>query len=220
MTTDAVVRPLRADAARNRARILQAASEVFAARGLQVTLDDIARHAGLGTGTVYRRFGDRETLVEALFEDRMDDTVALSRRCLTDADPWHGLVTMLESTCEVLARDKGMREVMLSTAYGHNLVAMGRARMRPLVAQLIARAQAAGVVRPDLGAEDVPLLFLMMSTIDDFAADSPKPLWRRYFALLLDGWRVQPVGQPPLPVGLDEDELAHAMGTWRPRTGR
>ena len=69
-------RPLRRDAARNRERILAAAGEVFATRGLEVTLDDIAHHAGVGVGTVYRRFHDKEQLIDALFDDRMEAIVA------------------------------------------------------------------------------------------------------------------------------------------------
>jgi AcrR family transcriptional regulator len=214
MTTEPTTRPLRADAARNRALILQAAREVFAERGLHVTLDDIARHAGLGTGTVYRRFRDREALVEALFEERLGETVALAERCLADPDPWQGFVTLLESTAEAMAADRGLREVMLSSAYGHNL-AMARAAIVPLAAELIERAQAAGALRPEVVSEDIPVLFLMMSTVDDFATDTSTDLWRRYLGILLDGLRRQPAEASTLPAGLDEDETAHAMATWR-----
>ncbi|MDX6253746.1 MAG: hypothetical protein QOJ11_80 [Frankiales bacterium] len=220
MTTEPTTRPLRADAARNRALILQAAREVFAERGLHVTLDDVARHAGLGTGTVYRRFRDREALVEALFEERLSETVTLAERCLADPDPWRGFVTLLESTCEALATDRGLREVMLSSAYGQNLVAMARARFVPLAAKLIERAQAAGALRPEIGSEDIPVLFLMMSTVDDFASDTSTNLWRRYFGILLDGLRCQPTAASTLPAGLDEGETAHAMATWRPAARR
>ncbi|BEP14084.1 TetR/AcrR family transcriptional regulator [Acidothermaceae bacterium B102] len=220
MSNETPARPLRADAARNRALILKAAGEVFAERGLQATLDDIARHAGLGTGTVYRRFRDREAIVEALFVERIDDAVAMAERCLADPDPWHGLVTMLETTCALLAVDRGMREVMLSSAYGQNHVATARARMVPLATALIERAQAAGVLRPGIRSEDIPLIFLMMSTIDDFAGDSAIPLWRRFFVLIIDGLRTQPGPDVPLPVGFDQEQVTHAMAGWRPAARR
>src|SRR5829696_8551949 len=108
-------RPLRADAERNRARILAAATEVFAERGLDVTLDDIAAHAGLGVGTVYRRFADREALVEALFDERMQATIARLNAALQAPaeDAWEALVGVIRETCEAFARDRGLRQVML-----------------------------------------------------------------------------------------------------------
>jgi len=84
---DAVERPLRADAERNRQRILTAAAEVFAERGLDVSLDDIAKHAGLGVGTVYRRFPTEGKLVEALFEDHVDTLAERPSRCRARDNP-------------------------------------------------------------------------------------------------------------------------------------
>lgn len=217
MPTDTTTtRPLRADALRNRAKILAAAREVFAERGLQATLDDIAHHAGLGTGTVYRRFRDREALVEALFEERLSETAALAERCLADPDPWQGFVTMLADTCTSMARDRGLRQVMTCNAYGQTLVANARARVAPLMAQLIRRAQASGQLRPEVGPEDVPVVFLMIGAVADFAGSGQTDLWRRYFALLLDGLRVQPAAGTALPPALDEDATAEAMSRWRP----
>jgi AcrR family transcriptional regulator len=86
-----LVRPLRRDAALNRQRILQAASEVFTERGLEVSLDEVARRAGVGVGTVYRRFRTKEDLVEALFVDRIDEVAALAEKATQAADPWSGL---------------------------------------------------------------------------------------------------------------------------------
>src|SRR5215207_11651643 len=87
-TRMSTIRPLRADAERNRARILAAAAEVFAERGLDVSLDDIAAHAGVGVGTVYRRFPDKEALIDALCEDKIDRAVALADDALEIQDPW------------------------------------------------------------------------------------------------------------------------------------
>src|SRR5579863_4602175 len=85
-------RPLRRDAVRNRQRILKAASEVFTELGLEVSLDEVARHAGVGVGTVYRRFGTKEDLVAALFEDRVDSIANLAERAIQEPDPWTALV--------------------------------------------------------------------------------------------------------------------------------
>src|SRR5215475_1323676 len=90
-------RPLRRDAERNRQLILRAASEVFTSRGLQASLDDVAQHAGVGVGTVYRRFPDKESLVEALFEERIQAIAALAEKALAEPDSWAAVVGFLES---------------------------------------------------------------------------------------------------------------------------
>src|SRR3954463_12994607 len=104
-------RPLRRDAERNRQRILEVARDAFAEEGLSVTLDEIARRAGVGVGTVYRRFPDKEQLIDALFEDQIAQFVALPDGCLCDVDPWDGLVRFLEQACHVHSRDRGLKEV-------------------------------------------------------------------------------------------------------------
>src|SRR5574342_294589 len=86
--TDDAQRPLRADAERNRRRVLSAASDLFAERGLDVSLDEIAAAAGVGVGTVYRRFADKDALIDALFEDKIGDVERLARECLEIEDPW------------------------------------------------------------------------------------------------------------------------------------
>src|SRR5229473_6040348 len=100
---DQRARPLRRDAERNRQRILRAAGEVFTERGLQATLDDVAERAGVGVGTVYRRFPDKEALVEALFTERLDTLVHFGEQALAEPDPWAGLATFLEQAASVIA---------------------------------------------------------------------------------------------------------------------
>src|ERR1700722_5589931 len=97
------VRPLRRDAARNRQRVLKAASEVFTERGLDVSLDEVARHAGVGVGTVYRRFRTKEDLVEALFVERIEAVAALAEDAAEAPDPWSGLASFLGEAAAVLA---------------------------------------------------------------------------------------------------------------------
>ena len=211
-------RPLRADALRNRAKILQAAAEVFADRGLDVTLDDIAHHAGVGVGTVYRRFADRETLIETLFEARMKAELQRMRDALADPDPWHGLVTFVEGVCALIATDRGMRQVMLSSAYGQGEVAHCRDEFGVLGEQLVARVKATGVVRPDFEVTDVFVLFLLIGSVTDFAGEVAPQLWRRYFEIMIDGIRARP-GQdraPELTPPLDQGKLNSAMRCWRP----
>ncbi len=230
--TGATARPLRADAARNRARILAAATEVFAERGLDVTLDDIAAHAGLGVGTVYRRFADREALVDALFNERMQAKIDRMEAALAAPaeDAAEALIAILRYTCEEFAGDRGIRQVMLSTIYGHGQVARCRDEMRVIVEQLVERAKATGQLRPDFDTSDVPMLFLMVSAIADFSDSIAPDLWERYFDALIDGLfrRVDcgsgaPAGEgqgrarrPPLRT----DEVTAAMSCWRPASVR
>src|SRR5690349_10234156 len=96
-----VEKPLRSDAARNRERILVAAEEVFATRGLEATLDDIAAHAGLGVGTVYRRFANRDELVDALFAEKLNVVAARARAVLDEPDSWVAVRRLLETMGEM-----------------------------------------------------------------------------------------------------------------------
>jgi AcrR family transcriptional regulator len=203
-------RPLRADALRNRAKILDTARVVFAERGLEVTLDDIAHHAGLGVGTVYRRFADREALVEALFDDRMREQIHRLRDALADPDPWHGLVTFMAGTCALIAADRGMRQVMLSSTYGHGEIAQCRDQFGTLGKQLVDRAKATGELRPSFEVTDVLVFFLLIGTVADFAGDTAPTLWRRYFEIMVDGMRARPGQDPDLPPPLTEEQAVAA----------
>src|SRR5690348_18409526 len=107
-------RPLRKDAELNRRKILDAAGELFAQRGLGVTLNDIAHHAGVGVGTVYRRFPDKADLIEGLFEQRVQRIVELADAALEDPDPWSGLTRFIERTCELQAEDRAFKELVLA----------------------------------------------------------------------------------------------------------
>ena len=143
-----VQRPLRADAARNRARLLAAAKEVFAARGLDATMDEVARRAGVGVGTAYRRFRNRDDLIAALFEERLDEFMDLLDESLADDDPWRGLSGFLERSMEMQAADRGFKELLLQSVEGRERMLRFRAHIRPLVAELVRRAREAG--HPDI----------------------------------------------------------------------
>jgi AcrR family transcriptional regulator len=213
----APARPLRRDAELNRRRILAAAREVFGQRGLEATLDDIAHHAGLGVGTVYRRFPSKEHLVEAMFAERMDEIGDLAVEALKAEDAWDGFVEFTWKAAEMHSADRGLREIMLSNVFGHEHVAEAKARMVPLITRLIVRAQEAGSLRPDVAPTDMPLLHMMIGSVVDYTCAVEPGLWRRCLGLLLDGLRAQPgkaseLLHPPL----DEREIDEAMSCWRP----
>jgi AcrR family transcriptional regulator len=193
------VRPLRRDAELNRQRILAAAAEVFAQRGLQVSLDEVARHAGVGVGTVYRRFADKEDLIQALFTKRIDDLAVLAEAALAEPDPWQALVCYLERMAEAMAGDAGLRQLMLFSPYAGEGIAYARQKFAPLGRALIERAQATGQARADLETTDFPFMILMLSTAADYAQDVSPGIWRRYLTLLIDGLCARRDSATPLP---------------------
>jgi AcrR family transcriptional regulator len=214
--TTGAERPLRRDAELNRQRVLTAAADAFAEGGLAVTMDEIARRAGVGVGTVYRRFPDKELLVEALFEQRIDELVALAEAAREEPDPFAGLVRFFESFLTVQAVDRGLKEVVLGSARGAGRAARARDRIGPIVDDLLARALAAGAVRPDVAASDLALIQFMLGAVIDFTHDVAPETWRRMLAIVLDGLRPEREATSALPApALDERELERAMDAWR-----
>lgn len=205
-------RPLRRDAELNRQRILRAAADVFTARGLQASLDDVARQAGVGVGTVYRRFPDKESLAEALFEERIGALVGLAEQGLADPDPWHGLVEFLYAAGGVLATDRGLREILLYATYGKDRVERAKSHMQPAVTALVGRAKRAGQVRADIEPTDIPFIEFMLSAAAEYAADVRPGIWLRYLTLIIDGLRPARDDVTPLPVpALAPAEMLQAM---------
>src|SRR3954452_15529226 len=109
---EAAERALRRDAARNRERLLDAARELFAEHGLTVTLNDIAHHAGVGVGTAYRRFSNKEEVIDALFEESIKDMVAVAEEALEESDAWLGLVHYLERSLSMRFGDRGLNQIL------------------------------------------------------------------------------------------------------------
>jgi AcrR family transcriptional regulator len=201
-------KPLRKDAERNRRRILDAAADLFMQRGLGVTLNDIAHHADVGVGTVYRRFPNKDLLIDALFEEKIEEMVALAEQAVADPDPWNGLVGFLEGSLELQARDKGLKQLLLATPQGCARVGGTRERMVPLVTDLVERARDAGVLRADIEPGDLPVLQWMLGAVVDNASAVSPELWRRYLPILLRGMRREPQAAERLvPDALTPEEL-------------
>jgi AcrR family transcriptional regulator len=207
-------RPLRADAERNRRRILVAAAEVFAKRGLDAGLDEIARHAGVGTGTVYRRFPDKAMLIEALFESRIDTLIDVAEKALAMPDPWAGLVHFLETSIEMQQADRGLKEVLFGdgcspgTHPGGSRFTAKMNSLIPTFSAIVDRAKAAGQLRPDVSTTDLAVIQFMLNSVGTFAAAVEPQLWRRQLAILLDGLRTEREGITPLPLApLSLDQL-------------
>ncbi|GAA2559245.1 TetR/AcrR family transcriptional regulator [Mycolicibacterium diernhoferi] len=216
MTSVDEPRTLRKDAQRNRQRILDAARDLFAQRGLEATLNDVAHHAGVGVGTVYRRFATKEELLDAIFESAIDQIVALAESALAQPNSWDGFVWFVEQMCGLTATDRGLREMVFSTAYGGYSVACARQRLVPPVSRLFERARTDGYLRADAAHTDMPILSLLAGTVSEWAGHVEPELWHRYVALLLEGLRRRD-GQIRLPVDpLDDDQMDTAMYGWQP----
>jgi AcrR family transcriptional regulator len=207
---------LRADAARNRARILAAAAEAFAEGGLAVTMDEIARRAGVGVGTVYRRFPDKDLLIDALFEQRIAELVALAEEAREATDAWEGLVHFFEAGLALQAADRGLKEVLLGSGHGQDRVTRARARISPVIEELVRRAKAEGRLRPDVEAPDLGIIQFMLGALADSTRDIDPEQWRRFLAIVLDGLRTRRDAPTPLGPGpLDEHRFDEAMAAWR-----
>jgi AcrR family transcriptional regulator len=216
-----VERPLRKDAERNRQRVLDAAREVFAERGLGVSLDDIAKHAGVGVGTVYRRFPDKEQLIDALFEDRVGEILNAASESLEMKDPWQAVARFLERALELQVEDRALKELLLSTSEAHARIDRARERIEPVVVSLLERAQRAGVLRADLAVSDLMLLQHAIGEVADYSRDAAPEAWRRTLVIALDGMRPDRRRTTPMPVpALDDEQISCSMRDWGSRRRR
>lgn len=180
----------RKDAARNRARLLEAAAELFAAEALEVTLKDVARAAGVGVGTVYRHFPTKDELVEALFAQHLDREVDRARTMAQEIDGWDGLVRYLEETMVAHASNRGLRALMCPTGSPHETVRECKATINPYIEHMVDTAHRQGTLRPDCTARDIAYLQVALIGIMDVSPDSPE-LYRRHLQLFLDGVRAR-----------------------------
>jgi len=186
-----VTRRLRADAVRNRAKVLEAARAAFAEHGAEAQMEDVARRAGVGVGTVYRHFPTKQALAEALVEERFEGTIAFVRELVEQqGDPWDALVRCFEYCAATQERDRAWAAVLSLMAGGMGAMGPREHQMQELLAledTLIARAREAGVARADLTAADMPALFCALASVVQAGGRN----WRRYLDLLLDGLRPQ-----------------------------
>ena len=194
-TTPVPDRPLRADARRNRARVVEAARDVFAEAGLDAPMEEIAKRAGVGIGTLYRHFPTKDALVLGTLAAKYEDIAAQARRLLAEEpDPWTALRTLLVIGGERNVTDRSLAEVWKALPAEVFTAASQEAGLHAAVGELIDRARAAGAVRDDLTVEDVPLVMCGLASLFESGYGHA---WRRYLALVLDGMRAR--GREPLP---------------------
>ena len=197
----------RADAARNHQRLIDAAAEVFAARGLDATLDDIARHAGVNVATAYRHFANKHELAQEFLQQCVDRAVAIAEEAAAEPDPWLGLTHFLERSLDMIASNRALVDVLKRT-YGSEHFCQLLQRMIVALDQLLARGRAAGVVRADVTSTDLAAILEMLSAVTGRGVPG---LPHRYIGLVLAGLR--PSAEPLPGEAPTAERLLEAAGT-------
>jgi AcrR family transcriptional regulator len=179
-------RPLRADARRNRERILESAREVFAESGIDAQMDDVADRAGVGVGTVYRHFPTKEALMAELVRQKFRLLAAGAREALErDGEPFAVFADLLRRNGDVCARDAAIQHAL--TGVGEHIWAYAQREQDELLTvtgELLARAQRAGTMRPDVRATDIGML--MCGVTATMAHSAPGFDWHRHLELMID----------------------------------
>jgi AcrR family transcriptional regulator len=201
----------RRDVTRNRAKLLAAADEVISRRGEEATIEAIARQAGLGVGTAYRHFANKQALLQALFVTRMERILQLLDEAAAIDEPGDALEWFLREAVAMQVGDRGLRDAISQSA-AFEALAGHRERLAEGTHLLVELARSAGSVRPDLEAADIPVLFTMVGAVADLADGVDDQLWRRHLELLLDGIRPPTATRRPLPGGaLRPDQIKTAI---------
>jgi AcrR family transcriptional regulator len=189
---------LRCDAARNRQRIVEAAKEVFGQRGVGLTVDEVAKRAGVGVGTVYRRFANKEALLDAIALPVFEQTLRIAERARREGEA-EGFEWFVRRVVALYAGHGLPVRRLWGTAAGRSM----RDRINPVVMGLIEGAHAAGTLRTDFRIEDVPVLVWTVTGLIEDTGGSAPAIWRRHLDLILDGLRTgdpRPLSAPPVPL--------------------
>jgi AcrR family transcriptional regulator len=185
----------RADARRNRKRILAAAREQFSQHGLDVHVERVAKAAGVGVGTVYRHFPNKDDLLQALVDERFAYFAEVARAALSDPDPWNGFSTLMRESARVTAEDRAVSEA-LDQFSGLCHCAAENAGLDELTAELIEGAKASGAMRADFTVDDIPSVMCGLGRATAPREDGPPAMdWERYLEIILAGLRARP-GEP------------------------
>ena len=193
---------LRADAERNRSRVIEAARCVFAEQGLDASTNEIARRSGVGVATLFRRFPTRDDLIAAAFADKMDDYNAAIDDALEDPDPWQGFCRYIERVCRMQADDRGFADVLTMTFPTAKALEEQRNRSAKLLTHLLDKAKATGRLRQDFVHQDVPLVLMANAGVVTATRDAAPDAWRRLVGYLIQSFAAEaaePLPDPPTP---------------------
>jgi AcrR family transcriptional regulator len=195
--------PLRRDALLNRERIVEVAHDLFARRGLDVPMAAVARHAGVGMATLYRRFPTKEALVGEVFSHQFDTCVAVVDDALDDPDPWRGFVTVVEKVGEMQACDRGFSAAVAAAFPGATDVSAERDQALRRFADLVERAKAAGKLRADFALSDLALVLMANDGVakdtGEDTREATRVASRRLVAYLLNSFRAEHADAPLPP---------------------
>ncbi|MFI6932817.1 TetR/AcrR family transcriptional regulator [Streptomyces sp. NPDC050287] len=203
------VQPLRSDAERNRERIIAAARTVFARDGLNASMASVAREAGVGIATMFRRFPTKEELVDAVFSDRMGAYADVVSVALDDPDPWNGFVGYIEAACAMQAADSGFADILTMTFPAAKVLERRRNEAYEAMVRLIGRAKATGRLREDFDPSDLVLLHMANAGVVNATGDAAPDAWRRVVALMIQSLEAPARG--PLPASPRHEALYEAM---------
>ncbi|GAA2305205.1 TetR/AcrR family transcriptional regulator [Streptomyces violaceusniger] len=198
--TDPLPHTLRSDASDNRERILEAARTLFATEGLKVPMREIARHAGVGPATLYRRFPTKQTLATEAFTDEMRACRAIVDEGSAEPDPWRGFCLVIEKTCELHARSRGFTEAFMATfPDAMDFVAEREYALRS-IAELAHRAKDTGHLRPDFVVDDLVLVLMANRGLHTPSKGARVAASRRFAALVIQAFQASPQHSPLPPV--------------------
>ncbi|MEQ6899225.1 helix-turn-helix domain-containing protein [Microbacterium sp. KR10-403] len=198
-------RRLRQDAVRNRADVLAAAERVFARRGLEATVEDIAAEAGVGVGTVYRRFGSKSELIQTLYRERLDQVLELIDHCAALPTGRQALHAVMRAFVDLQTLSRAQQQLLFSTEAPDAGVL--RTEVEPRLTAIIERAKAEGAVRADFAATDVPVLTHAVTDAATRLPDGGRELAVRHLELLLKGL-APGEDEVPIPPPLPDERFA------------
>ncbi len=191
---------LRADARRNQERVVEAARAVFAEKGLEASTNEIARRAGVGVATLFRRFPTRDDLVAAAFEEKMHAYTKAIAQALADPDPWKGFCGFIERVCQMQAEDRGFADVLTLTFPTAQAFEDERDQSAQALSELLDRAKATGRLRPDFAHQDVPLILMANAGVVNATRSTAPDAWRRFVGYLIQAFAAdtaRPLPDPP-----------------------
>ena len=220
MKTVSEPRRLRADAARNRQALIDAAQRLFAARGLSVTLDDIADEAGVNVATAYRNFRNKHELIDAFLAQRFELITSIAENAAALDDPLKGIAHFLSGLLQLVAEDRGLHDVFDPNHFDQRVAEM-EARLEPLVQSMLTRGQKAGTIRRDVQTGDLGVIIQMLSTVVEIPNVDTDVLLDRYLRLTLSALRPGDTKLPGAPPALADLRAAKtAVGPGRPASRR
>lgn len=209
-------KPLRADAQRNRDRLIAAAREVFAEHGFSASLDDVAHHAGVGVGTAYRRFPNKEALIDEIFEERVNEILGALERANEHEDGWEGLKQFVSEFIGFQSSDRGLKQAFHESSEGRERIQCAKEQFVPLLAGLVERAREQGRLRPDVTVTDVMVATMMVGAVVDATREVEPDAWRRYLTLVFNGLSAgcADAVDPSIP-SLTPEQFSSALRTGR-----